>query len=55
MSSPSPWGSSGPRVSIWRSNRPSRDLRDIWNRDIDGTHRPEILKFYEEPDAGPVQ
>jgi hypothetical protein len=25
-----------------------QDLRDIWNRFIDGSHRPDILKFYEE-------
>ena len=31
------------------------DLRDIWNRYIDGTNRPEILKFHEEPDPGPLQ
>jgi len=31
------------------------DLRDIWNRYIDGTNRPEILKFHEEPDTGQVQ
>ena len=32
-----------------------QDLRDIWNRYIDGTDRPEILKFHEGPDTGPVQ
>ncbi len=32
-----------------------QDLRDIWNRYIDGTHRPEILKFHEEENNGPVQ
>ena len=25
-----------------------QDLRDIWNRYIDGTDRPDTLKFYEE-------
>ena len=25
-----------------------QDLRDIWNRYIDGTDRPDILKFHEE-------
>lgn len=32
-----------------------QDLRDIWNRYIDGTNRPDILKFYEEQDSGQVQ
>ncbi len=32
-----------------------QDLRDIWNRYIDGTQRPEILKFYEEEGNGSVQ
>jgi hypothetical protein len=32
-----------------------QDLRDIWNRYIDGTNRPEILKFHEEENNGPVQ
>jgi hypothetical protein len=31
-----------------------KDLRDIWNRFIDGTHRPEILKFHED-EGGVVQ
>lgn len=31
-----------------------QDLRDIWNRYIDGTHRPDILKFHEEG-GSPVQ
>lgn len=32
-----------------------QDLRDIWNRYIDGTNRPEMLKFHEEESNGPVQ
>jgi hypothetical protein len=32
-----------------------QDLRDIWNRYIDGTNRPDILKFHEEESHGPVQ
>ncbi|MGQ9687840.1 MAG: hypothetical protein ACUVXF_03490 [Desulfobaccales bacterium] len=32
-----------------------KDLRDIWNRYIDGTQRPEIFKFHEEDNAGQVQ
>lgn len=32
-----------------------QDLRDIWNRYIDGTNRPDILKFHEESGAGPLQ
>ncbi len=32
-----------------------QDLRDIWNRYIDGTNRPDILKFHEEQDPGQVQ
>jgi hypothetical protein len=32
-----------------------QDLRDIWNRYIDGTNRPDLLKFHEEPDTGQVQ
>ncbi|OGP69825.1 MAG: hypothetical protein A2Y80_03820 [Deltaproteobacteria bacterium RBG_13_58_19] len=32
-----------------------QDLRDIWNRYIDKTNRPETLKFHEEPDEGQVQ
>ena len=32
-----------------------QDLRDIWNRFIDGTHRPEILKFHEEGGDSSVQ
>jgi hypothetical protein len=35
--------------------RAIQDLRDIWNRYIDGTDRPEILKFHEEEDSTPVQ
>jgi hypothetical protein len=31
------------------------DLRDIWNRYIDGTNRPELLKFHEEEDSRSVQ
>ncbi|MDP3183122.1 MAG: hypothetical protein Q8M54_09955 [Desulfobaccales bacterium] len=29
--------------------RAIQDLRDIWNRYIDGTHRPEALKFQVDP------
>ena len=32
-----------------------QDLRDIWNRLIDQTRRPEALKFSEEPGEGRVQ
>jgi hypothetical protein len=32
-----------------------QDLRDIWNRFIDGTNRPDMLKFHEEPEAGRIQ
>ena len=32
-----------------------QDLRDIWNRYIDGTNRPDILKFHEEESEGPLQ
>ena len=32
-----------------------QDLRDIWNRYIENTNRPEILKFHEEESGGPVQ
>lgn len=32
-----------------------QDLRDIWNRHIDQTRRPEALKFSEEPGEGPIQ
>jgi hypothetical protein len=32
-----------------------QDLRDIWNRYIDGTHRPDILKFHEEEGSASVQ
>jgi len=32
-----------------------QDLRDIWNRYIDGTDRPDILKFHEEEGGSPVQ
>jgi len=32
-----------------------QDLRDIWNRYIDNTNRPEILKFHEEESGGQVQ
>jgi hypothetical protein len=32
-----------------------QDLRDIWNRYIDATDRPEALKFQEEPGQGQVQ
>ena len=32
-----------------------QDLRDIWNRFIDGTNRPEMLKFHEEESTGPLQ
>ena len=32
-----------------------QDLRDIWNRYIDGTDRPDILKFHEEGGNRSVQ
>jgi len=32
-----------------------QDLRDIWNRTIDQTRRPEALKFSDEPGEGRVQ
>jgi hypothetical protein len=32
-----------------------QDLRDIWNRYIDGTDRPDILKFHEEGGSHSVQ
>jgi hypothetical protein len=32
-----------------------QDLRDIWNRYIDTTDRPDALKFQEEPGQGQVQ
>lgn len=32
-----------------------QDLRDIWNRYIDQTRRPEALKFSEESGEGPIQ
>jgi len=32
-----------------------QDLRDIWNRYIDGTDRPDILKFHEEEGDRSVQ
>lgn len=32
-----------------------QDLRDIWNRFIDQSRRPEALKFQEEPGEGRVQ
>jgi hypothetical protein len=32
-----------------------QDLRDIWNRYIDGTDRPDILKFHEEGGGRSVQ
>ena len=32
-----------------------QDLRDIWNRYIDGTDRPDILKFHEEEDSRSIQ
>jgi hypothetical protein len=28
------------------------DLRDIWNRYIDSTERPDLLKFHEEEPVG---
>ena len=35
--------------------RAIQDLRDIWNRYIDSTHRPEALKFQVEPADAQVQ
>ena len=35
--------------------RAIQDLRDIWNRYIDGTDRPEMLKFHEEQGSNSVQ
>jgi hypothetical protein len=35
--------------------RAIQDLRDIWNRYIDGTNRPDILKFHEEEGSASVQ
>jgi len=32
-----------------------QDLRDVWNRYIDGTHRPEALKFQVDPKECQVQ
>ena len=32
-----------------------QDLRDIWNRYIDGTDRPDILKFHEEAGSRSLQ
>jgi hypothetical protein len=32
-----------------------QDLRDIWNRYIDGSHRPEALKFQVDPEENRVQ
>ena len=32
-----------------------QDLRDIWNRFIDGTQRPDIFKFHEEGGDSSVQ
>jgi hypothetical protein len=32
-----------------------QDLRDIWNRYIDSTNRPDMLKFHEEQGTGQVQ
>jgi hypothetical protein len=32
-----------------------QDLRDVWNRYIDGTNRPAILKFHVEPEENRVQ
>ncbi len=32
-----------------------QDLRDIWNRMIDQTSRPEALKLHEEPGSTTVQ
>ncbi len=35
--------------------RAIQDLRDIWNRYIDSTKRPEALKFQVEPEEGQIQ
>ena len=35
--------------------RAIQDLTDIWNRYIDSTNRPQILKFQVEPDEARVQ
>jgi hypothetical protein len=35
--------------------RAIQDLRDIWNRYIDSTHRPAALKFQMEPEESQVQ
>jgi hypothetical protein len=35
--------------------RAIQDLRDIWNRYIDSTQRPAILKFQVEPEEGQIQ
>jgi hypothetical protein len=35
--------------------RAIQDLRDIWNRYIDSTNRPEALKFQVEPEEGQIQ
>jgi len=35
--------------------RAIQDLRDIWNRYIDSTHRPAALKFQIEPEEGQIQ
>ena len=35
--------------------RAIQDLRDIWNRYIDGSHRPEALKFQVDPTESPLQ
>jgi hypothetical protein len=35
--------------------RAIQDLRDIWNRYIDSTQRPEIFKFQVEPEEGQIQ
>ncbi len=32
-----------------------QDLRDIWNRLMEATGRPELLKFHEEPNPNPLQ
>jgi hypothetical protein len=32
-----------------------QDLRDIWNRFIDGSNRPDMLKFHEEDGGLTVQ
>jgi hypothetical protein len=32
-----------------------QDLRDIWNRYIDNTNRPDILKFHEEENDRSIQ